>query len=134
MADTVSDEENEFTVPRFTMDGEIIRQYRRFNAVGTELTVSLLPPAVGDDSDAMTHFQASVTDLFYYALRNYKNFDMVGLTIRNEVNMQDKAIGISFRRKDQLSEEVIWSVFNKVAQSNARYNALDKLVAVEHSV
>jgi len=40
---------------------------------------------------------------------------MVGLTIRNEVNMQDKAIGISFRRKDQLSDEVIWSVFNKVA-------------------
>jgi hypothetical protein len=48
--------------------------------------------------------------------------------------MLDKAIGISFRRKDQLSEEVIWSVFNKVAQSNARYNALDKLVVVVHSI
>ena len=36
--------------------------------------------------------------------------DMVGHTIRNEVNMLDKAIGISFRRKDQISEEVIWSV------------------------
>jgi len=59
---------------------------------------------------------------------------MVGLTIRNEVNMQDKAIAISFRRKDQVSEEVIWTVFNKVAQSNARYNALDKLVVVVHSV
>jgi len=59
---------------------------------------------------------------------------MVGLTIRNAVNMQDKAIGISFRRKDQLSEEVIWSVFNKVAQSNARFNALDKLVVVLRSI
>ena len=48
--------------------------------------------------------------------------------------MQDKAIAISFRRKDQVSEEVIWSVFNKVAESNARYNALDKLVVVVHSV
>ena len=48
--------------------------------------------------------------------------------------MQDKAIGISFRRKDQLSEEVIWSVFNKVAQLNARFNALDKLVIVVHSI
>jgi len=48
--------------------------------------------------------------------------------------MQDKAIGISFSRKDQLSEEVIWSVFNKVAQSNARFNALDKLVVVVHSI
>jgi len=59
---------------------------------------------------------------------------MVGLTIRNEVNVQDKAIGISFRRKDQLSEDVIWSVFEKVAQSNARFNALDKLIVVVHSV
>jgi len=48
--------------------------------------------------------------------------------------MQDKATGISFRRKDQLSEEVIWSVFNKVAQSNARFNALDKIVIVVHSI
>ena len=43
MADTVSDEENEFAVPKFTIDGEITGQYRRFNAVGTELTVRLLP-------------------------------------------------------------------------------------------
>ena len=60
--------------------------------------------------------------------------NMVGLTIRNEVNMQDKAIGISFRRKDQLSEEVIWSVFDKVGQSNARFNALDKLTVIVHSI
>ena len=82
----------------------------------------------------MTHFQASVTDLFDYALRNCRDSDMVGLTIRNEVSMKDKAIGISFRRKDQLSEEVIWSVINKVAQSIAQFNALDKLVVVVHSV
>jgi len=44
MADIISDEENEFTVLRFTIDGEITRQYREFNAVGTEVTVRLLPP------------------------------------------------------------------------------------------
>ena len=54
--------------------------------------------------------------------------------IRNEVNVQDKAIGISFRRKHQLSEEFIWSVFEKIVQSNARFNALDKVVMVVHSV
>jgi len=59
---------------------------------------------------------------------------MVGVTVHNEVNLLDKAIGISFRRKDQLSEEVIWSVFSKVAQSNARYNAMDRLIFVIHSV
>ena len=47
MADIESDEENERTVSRFTIDSELTRKYRRFNAVGTELTVSLLPPNVG---------------------------------------------------------------------------------------
>jgi hypothetical protein len=63
-----------------------------------------------------------------------ENSDMIGITIRNTVNMQDKAIGISFRRRDQLSENVIWSVFEKVAQSNARFNALDSLIVEVHSV
>ena len=106
-------------MPRFTIDSETDRQYSGFNARGTELTVRLLPPAIGDNQDAITHFQTSVNDLFDYALRNVDDSDMVVVTIYNEVNLLDKAIGISFRRKDQLSEEVIWSVFSKVAQSNS---------------
>jgi hypothetical protein len=39
---------------------------------------------------------------------------MVGITILNQVNVQDKAIGLNFRRKDQLTENVIWSAFEKV--------------------
>ena len=69
-----------------------------------------------------------MNDLFDYALRNVDDSDMVGVTINNEVNFLDKAIGIIFRRKDQLSEEVIWSVFSKAAQSNARYNAMGRLI------
>jgi len=34
MADVVSDEENEFVVPKFTIDGEITRQYKRFTLLG----------------------------------------------------------------------------------------------------
>jgi hypothetical protein len=52
----------------------------------------------------------------------------------NQVNVQDKAVGLSFRRKDQLTENLIWSVFEKVAQSNARFNAVDQLVVAVHSV
>jgi hypothetical protein len=59
---------------------------------------------------------------------------MVGVTISNEVNEQDKPIGISFTRKDQLSEEVIWSMFEIVAESNARFNAMDRLIVVVHTV
>ena len=35
---------------------------------------------------------------------------------------------------DQLSEEVIWNMFEKVAQSNTRFNAMDTLVVIFHSV
>jgi len=125
---------NDDVVPRFTINNETNRQYRRFNAVGTELIVRLLPPAVGDDSDAITHFLPRVNYQFEYALRNVYDSDMVGITIRNEFNFLDKPIGISFRRKDQLSDLVMWSVFNKVAQSNAWYNAIDRLIFAIRSV
>ena len=59
---------------------------------------------------------------------------MVGISIRNEVNMRDKAIGFIFRRKDQLSTDVILNVWQKVTQSNSRFNALYKLVLEVHSV
>jgi hypothetical protein len=59
---------------------------------------------------------------------------MVRITISNEENVQDKAIGFSSRRKDQITPDVIWSVFGKVDQSNARFNALDKLVTPIHNV
>ena len=116
----------------FTIDGEIRRQYRGFNIAGTELTVRLVQRP--DEDNPMSHFQARVTELFEYALRDCQDSDMVGLTIRNEVNVQDKLIGFSFRRKDQISENVIWSVFEKVLQCNARFNAVKRLVVVVHWV
>ena len=99
---------------RLEIDGEITRQYKLFKAVGTQLTVRLLPPS--DDIDSVSHFLAFVNDLFEHALQNESDSDMVGITIQNEVNQNNKPIGISFRRKDQLSGDVIWSVFEKVSQ------------------
>ena len=120
---------------RFTTDEQQTRQYRRLNAQGTQLTVRLLTPSEGDeDSNPMSYFLASVTELFEYALRDDEDSDMIGITISNEVNVKDKDIGISFRRKDQITGNVIWTVFEKIAQSNARFNTLDKLVMTVHSV
>jgi len=45
----------------------------------------------------MSHFLASVSDLFEYALRNCDDSDTVGITISNE-NVADTGICISFRR------------------------------------
>jgi hypothetical protein len=59
---------------------------------------------------------------------------MVGIAFRNEVYQIDKPIGICFRRRNQISGDVIWSVFEKVSQSNSRFNALDTLNIEVHAV
>jgi len=117
---------------RFEIDDTIRRQDRRYNAIGIQLTVRLLAPA--DNSDPLGDFLASMNELFEYALQDVSDRDMVGISIQNQVNQNDKPIGISFRRKYQLSGDVIWSVFEKVLQSNSRFNALDALLVTVHSV
>jgi len=74
-----------------------------------QLTVRLLHPA--DNSDPVGHFLTSMNELFEYALQDVDDSDILGITIQKQVNQNDKPIGISFRQKDQLSGEVIWSVF-----------------------
>jgi len=54
---------------KFETDDTVTRQYRRFNAKGTQLTVRLLPHS--DDSDPETYFLAGVNDLFEHALENW---------------------------------------------------------------
>jgi hypothetical protein len=72
--------------PIFTIEDEITRQYRRFNAVGTQLTARFSTPV---DSNPLSHFLASVSDLFGHALQNCNDSDMVGITISNEENVQN---------------------------------------------
>jgi len=73
--------QDDIQTQRFTIDEEQTRQYRRFNAQGTQLTARLLPPSEGKDSNPMSHFLASVTELFEYALRDCEDNDMIGVTI-----------------------------------------------------
>ena len=117
---------------RFEIYGTITRQYSRFNAVGSQVTVHLFLPS--NNVDPVNHFLASLDELFEHKLQNVSDSDMVGMTIHNQVNQSDKPNGISFSRKDQLSGDVIWSVFEKLSQSNSRFNALDTLVVNVHSV
>jgi len=119
---------------RFTILNKINRQYRWFNTVGTQLNVRLLPPSAEGASYPISHFLDSVTDLCEYALRNCDDCDMVGISTRNEVYVRDKAIGITFRWKDQPLADVILNVWEKVTQSNLRFNALETLVLEIHSV
>ena len=90
---------------RFDILDRNTRQYRRYSAVGMQITARLIPPS--DNSDPVTHFLASVNDLFGHVLHDVGDGDMVGITIRNQVNQNDKSVGISFRRKDQISADGI---------------------------
>jgi hypothetical protein len=120
----------------FTVQNEVIRRYRRFNAEGRELTVSLTAPLSTSTAarDPARHFSNSVDELFECALRNLEPGDMVGISIHNADNQPDRPIGLSFRRRDQISRDVKWSVFEKVTQSNAKYQALNTLTFHIHSV
>jgi len=99
---------------RFEVLHKITREYRRYNAVGRQLAVRLIPPS--DKSNPVAHFLASVNDFFKHALRDVDDTDMVEITIQIQLNQNDKPIGISFRLKEKFSGDVIWSVFERVSQ------------------
>ena len=86
------------------LDGNT-KQYRRYNAVGRQFTARLISPS--DNSEPVTNFLARVNVLIEHALREVGDSDMVVITTQNQVNRNDKPIGISFRRKDQISADVI---------------------------
>jgi hypothetical protein len=118
---------------RFEIVREIRRDYRRFGTVGRQFMVRLNPPSERD-RNPIDHFLASVNDLFEHVLHDVQDSDIVVVAIRNEVNQSDKPVGRSFRRRDQMSGDVIWSFLEKISQSNSRFNALDSLTIEVHAV
>lgn len=95
---------------------EVTRHYKRFRAEGRELTVRITtsPPASKVARDPARHFASSMDELFEYLLRYLDPSGMVGISIHNADNQQHKPVGLSFRRRDRISREVLWSVFEKV--------------------
>jgi len=96
---------------RLVIEETSTRQQRRFNATGTQLVVRLLPHV--NDTDPVSLFLANMNDLFRHAIQNLSESDMVGITIQNRKNQNDKHIAISFRRKVQLAADVILSLVQK---------------------
>jgi len=116
----------------FTVQNEITRHYRLFNAEERELTVRITtPPSL---TTAARHFTDSVNAFFEYTLHELQPSNMVGISIHNADKQQDRPMGLSYRRRNQISRDVLWSWFDKVTQSNARYQALDTLTFHVHSV
>jgi len=66
---------------RFEIMDTNTRQYRRYNAVGRQLTVCLIPPS--DNANPVAHFLTSVNNLFEHALRDVDDSDMVVMTSKS---------------------------------------------------
>jgi hypothetical protein len=52
---------------------------------------------------------------------------LVRLRIHNTEKLEDRVMGISLRRRDQLKPVVVSRVLEKVIQSNSRFGLTDKL-------
>jgi hypothetical protein len=87
------------------MQNDITRHHRRFNAEGRELTVWLTapPPAIAAVRDPARHFSNNVDELFQYSLRPLEPGDSGNIDPQR--NQQDRPLGVSFRRRDQISRE-----------------------------
>jgi hypothetical protein len=99
----------------FEIISEDRREYRRYNTVGTQLIVRLNPRTNPGTANPVNHIAASMNELFEHALKGAADSDNVEVAIRIDINQNDRAVGINFRRREQLSGDVIWSVFETVA-------------------
>jgi len=80
----------------------------------------------GEEQEPTAYLKECITALTNYPVDEMADRDLVGPRIRNTENVQDKLVGISFRRRVQLKPDLIWAVLSKVIQSNARFGLTDR--------
>ena len=68
----------EIKARRFEIVDTNTTEYRRYDAVGRQLTVRLIPSL--DSTNPVAHFLASVNHLIEHALHEIDDSDMVGMT------------------------------------------------------
>ena len=107
------------------------KSFPKFNATGRNLLITFRPR--GEELEPITYLKECIVALTNYLVDDVPDRDLVGLRIRKTENVQDKVVGISFRRHDQLKPDVVWGVLGKVFQSNARFGLSDRLeVRLDH--
>jgi hypothetical protein len=107
------------------------KSFPKFNATGRSLLIKF--NSSGEDQEPTAYLKECITALTDYLVDEVADRDLVGLRIRNTENVQDKVVGISLRRRDQLKPDVVWAVLGKVIQSNARFCLSDRLeVHLDH--
>jgi len=117
-------------LPFFILD-ETPKSFPKFNATGRSLLIKFNSPV--EEQNPGTYLKECITSLTNYIVEDVPSRDLVGLRIRNIENVEDKVVGISLRRRDQLKTDVVWAVLGKVIQSNYRFGLSERLeVHLEH--
>ena len=73
------------------------------------MLIKFKPP--GEEQGPTSYLKECIVALTDYLLDKVADRDLVGLRIRNTENVQDKVIGISFRRLDQFKSDLVWGIF-----------------------
>ena len=60
----------------------------------------------GEEQEPTAYLKERITALKTYLVDEVPDKDLVGMRIRNTENVQDKVVGISFRRRDKLKPDV----------------------------
>jgi len=104
---------------------ETLKAFPKFNATGCCLIIKFNSPV--EEQNPGTYLKECITALTNYLVNDVPDRDLVGLRIRNTENVEDKVVGISLRRRDQLKPDLFWAVVGKVIHSNARFGLSDRL-------
>ena len=85
---------------RFKILDETFKSFPKFNTTGRSLLIKFNSP--GEEQNPTIYLKECITALTNYLVDKVPDRDLVGLRIRNTENVQDKVVGISLRRRDQL--------------------------------
>jgi hypothetical protein len=115
----------------FNILDETLKSFPEFKATGRSMLIKFKTP--GEEQELTANLKKCITALTNYLVNEVPDRHLVGLRIHNTENVQDKVVGISLRRRDQLKPDVVWDVLGKVIQSNARFGLSDRLeVHLDH--
>ena len=81
----------------------------------------------GKEQEPTVYLKECIAALTNYLVEEVADRVLVGMRIRNTENVQDKVVGISFRRRDHFKLYLVWNILSKDIQINARFGLTDRL-------
>jgi hypothetical protein len=84
---------------------ETSKSFPKFNTTGRSFIIKF--KMQGEEQETTANLKECITALTNYLVDEVVDRDLVGLRIRNTENVQDKVVGISFRRRDLLQPDLI---------------------------